>query len=131
MGEVSVTLNGRTYQLECDDGEEKHLLNLAETVGERIENLKTKFGQIGDDRLMLMAGLMIADDLAETQNRLKEANAELESVRENSASTDELIESARAEVASRIGAAADRIEALNAVLGAENSDGGDEQERET
>lgn len=127
MGEVSVTLNGRTYQLECDDGEEKHLLNLAETMGDRIEILKTKFGQIGDDRLMLMAGLMIADDLAETQNRLKEANAELETIRENTASTDERIEAARAEMANRIGAAADRIEALNAVLGAENTGGREEQ----
>ena len=112
MGEVSITLNGRTYRLECDDGEEKHLLKLAETMAEQIESLKVKFGQIGDDRLMLMAGLMIADELAETQRKLDDAKATLDDIGKDRASTDELIRSAQEEMAGRIGAAAERIEAF-------------------
>jgi cell division protein ZapA len=110
MGEVSITLNGRTYRLECDDGEEQHLVKLAETVSEQIESLKGKFGQIGDDRLMLMAGLMLADELEETRRAIDE-------LRQNRATTDEIVRSAQEEMAGRIGAAAERIEALNALLG--------------
>jgi len=111
MGQVSITLNGRTYRLECDDGEEKHLLKLAETVAEQIEALKGKFGQVGDDRLMLMAGLMIADELAEAKRKLDDIARE-------HMSADELVQSAKDEMAGRISAAAERIEALNTVLGA-------------
>jgi cell division protein ZapA len=113
MGQVSIDLNGRTYRLECDDGEEDHLLGLAASVGEKIESLKGKFGQIGDDRLMLMAGLMIADELSETRRKL-------DAITQDKASADEVVQAAREELANRIGAAAERIEALNAVM-AENS----------
>lgn len=115
MGQVSITLNGRTYGLECDDGEEEHLLKLSETVGEQIESLKGKFGQIGDDRLMLMAGLMIADELAEARRKLDD-------IARQHASADEIVQSAQEKMASRIDAAAERIEALNTVLGADDGD---------
>ncbi len=123
MGQVSITLNGRTYRLECDDGEEKHLLKLAETVGEQMESLKGKFGQIGDDRLMLMAGLMVADELAETKRKLEETKATLDDIRQNRATTDDLIQAAHEEMAGRVGAAAERVEALNTVLGADGASG--------
>lgn len=116
MGQVSVTLNGRNYQLECDDGEEQHLLKLSETIGRHIEELKTKVGQIGDDRLMLMAGLMVADQLAETKAKLDEANASLANIVQDQASADKLVQSVQDELAVRIGDAAERIEALNELL---------------
>lgn len=121
MGQVSITMNGRAYRLECDDGEEQHLLKLAGSVGEQIETLKVKFGQIGDERLMLMAGLMIADQLAETQRKLDGVKGNLDDVMENNASTDDMIRSAQEDMAVRVNAAAERIEALNAVLGAESA----------
>lgn len=116
MGQVSVTLNGRSYQLECDDGEEQHLLKLSETIGRHIEELKTKVGQIGDDRLMLMAGLMVADQLADTKAKLDEANASLANIVQDQASADKLVQSVQDELAVRIGDAAERIEALNELL---------------
>jgi cell division protein ZapA len=124
MGEVSVTLNGRSYRLECGDGEEQHLLSLADTMGEQIESLKGKFGQIGDDRLMLMAGLMIADNLAETRTKLAEANAALDDLRKGQASADKLVKSVQEEMAVRIGDAAERIEALNALLSEDTAGNG-------
>jgi alpha-tubulin suppressor-like RCC1 family protein len=51
MGQVSVTLNGRTYRLECGEGEETHLIALAEYLGSHVDTMKRKFGQIGDDQL--------------------------------------------------------------------------------
>jgi cell division protein ZapA len=124
MGQISVTLNGRAYLLECGDGEEQHLLSLSKVMGEHIESLKTRFGQIGDDRLMLMAGLMVADELAETKARLAEVSASLENARKDKASSDEQVQSVRDEMAGRINAAAERIEALNALLAGQAGDAG-------
>jgi len=116
MSQVAITLNGRTYRLECDDGEEAHLLSLSELVGKHIEKLKGKFGQIGDDRLMLMAALMIADDYMEVRRQLDE-------IEQEKISADEIIQTAQATVVGDIEAAAERIEVLNSVLAAgEGSD---------
>lgn len=63
MGQVSVTLNGRTYSLRCTDGEEARLIELATYVKVRAEALAQEFGSVGDDRVLLMAAIMIADEL--------------------------------------------------------------------
>lgn len=73
MGQVTVTLNGRTYRLSCGDGEEERLLSLASHVRERIEALSTEFGHAGDDRLLLMAALLVTDELFDARDRLMEA----------------------------------------------------------
>lgn len=72
MGQVTVTLNGRTYRLSCGDGEEERLLSLAGHVRERIEALSTEFGHAGDDRLLLMAALLVTDELFDARDRLME-----------------------------------------------------------
>ncbi|MGB3720030.1 MAG: cell division protein ZapA [Hyphomicrobiaceae bacterium] len=65
-----MTLNGRTYRLRCEDGEEQRLFALAEHVREKVDQLVRDFGQIGDDRLLLMASLLVADELFEARERL-------------------------------------------------------------
>lgn len=71
MGQVSVTLNGRTYRLACEEGEEARLVELATHVKERVDQLTLEFGQVGDDRLLLMAALLIADELWDTRKALE------------------------------------------------------------
>ena len=72
MGQVSITLNGRTYRLRCGDGEEVRLLELSAHVRSKVELLASDFGQVGDDRLMIMAALLITDELFEARARLAE-----------------------------------------------------------
>lgn len=74
MGQVQVTINGRSYRLDCADGQEHRLNELAGFVGEKVEQLVQNFGQVGDIRLFMMAALMTADELFD----LREANAQLE-----------------------------------------------------
>ena len=71
MGQVSVTLNSRSYRLACEDGEEARLVELATHVKERVDALTTEFGQVGDERLLLMAALLIADELWDTREALE------------------------------------------------------------
>ncbi len=116
MGQVTITLNGRTYKLECDDGEESHLQMLSGQMVKHVESLTGKFGQAGDDRLLLMAGLLVADELWETRKQIDELNAKLAQIHNDHATADELVESAQEELAGMIDAAAERIQALSARL---------------
>jgi cell division protein ZapA len=75
MGQVAVTLNGRTYRLRCGDGDETRLLQLAGYLEQRIEALAVEFGQVGDERLLLMAALLIADELWDTREQLQQLDA--------------------------------------------------------
>lgn len=68
MGQVTITLNGRTYRLRCGDGEEPRLLALAEHVEGKLEQLVSEFGQVGDERLLVMATLMITDELFDARD---------------------------------------------------------------
>lgn len=65
MSQISIAVNGRDYSIVCEDGQERHLTRLAEYIDRRIEELVQSVGQIGDARLLLMAGLLIADELSD------------------------------------------------------------------
>lgn len=71
MANVAVTINGRTYDLTCNDGQEGHLRELAADIAGRIDELVKTIGQAGESRLLLMVGLLLADELAD-------ANLEIE-----------------------------------------------------
>lgn len=109
MGQVSVTLNGRTYRLECGEGEEAHLIELSEYLSTHIETMKFKFGQVGDDRLILMAALMVADELTEARRQLDQMKTQLAEQRRDRSTADSM----QGDITEAIGAAADRIETLN------------------
>lgn len=71
MGQVAVTINGRTYAVQCMDGEEARLVELADYVKGRADALAEEFqsdgGLIGDDRLLLLTALLLADELWEAR----------------------------------------------------------------
>ena len=119
MGQVTVVLNGRTYRLECGEGEENHLIALAEYLGTHVEDMKRKFGQVGDDRLMLMASLLVTDELWELRREMEALKATLATARRDRSVADETAKSAKADLAGRIEAVADRLEVLNERFGSE------------
>ena len=70
MAQVSVTVNGRSYEISCDDGQEAHLFRLAEEIDRRVASLVASIGQVGDARLLLLASLLLADEYGDLQNEL-------------------------------------------------------------
>ncbi len=71
MGLVSVSLNGRPYEISCDDGQEDHVAHLANVLDRRVSALSETVGQVGESRLLLMAGLLVADELVEARTELE------------------------------------------------------------
>lgn len=72
MGQVAITINGRNYDIACDDGQEEHLARLGLYLDQKVVDLVSNVGQVGDARLMVMASLLIADELAEAYDELAE-----------------------------------------------------------
>lgn len=81
MATVTVTIDGKAYRMACDEGQEAHLTGLAERFDRYVAHLKTSFGEIGDQRLTVMAGIMVLDELVELQKRMKGLESEAETLR--------------------------------------------------
>ena len=75
MGQVGVAINGRTYQIACDDGQEEHLKQLGIVVDKRVSELIAAVGQVGDMRLLVMTALILADELSEMSDDQATAQA--------------------------------------------------------
>lgn len=77
MAQVALTIAGRVYRVACDEGEEDHLGDLARLLDGKIEGMRQRFGEIGDQRLTIMAAITIADELMELNRRIHQLEAEL------------------------------------------------------
>jgi cell division protein ZapA len=73
MAQVTVKINGFAYSVGCQDGEERHLTAMAAEIERRIEGIKAVAGQTGEARMLVMAALLMADDLFELTKALREA----------------------------------------------------------
>jgi cell division protein ZapA len=78
MGQVSVTVNGRPYDIACDDGQEQHVSGLAGYLDERVGELAGSIGQVGDARLLVMASLLVIDELVEAVREIEAMKARTE-----------------------------------------------------
>ncbi len=116
MAQVTVSIGGRSYRLACNEGEEEHLESLAREVDAKFEAMHKAFGEIGDQRLTVMAALSIADELAEAHEKITalEAAAERTAERERAARHDAEIQAVAA--AQAFGELSQRIEKLAAAL---------------
>jgi cell division protein ZapA len=72
MAHVTVRINGRAYQVACEDGQEPHLEKLAAYIDQRVAELVRDVGQVGDARLLVMTSLIISDELADAYDELEE-----------------------------------------------------------
>ena len=82
MSHITVPINGRSYRMACDDGEEERLTALAQRFDEAISDLRAAFGEIGDQRLTVMAGIKVTDSLMEAERRIAALTAEVQSLKE-------------------------------------------------
>ena len=112
MSHVNVTIHGRQFRMACEDGQEAHLQQLARDLDERIVALRGQFGEIGDARLTVMAALMVADELAETDKRLKRVEAERTALQDARAADDMRTQATQNAMVASFNAAAERIEGL-------------------
>ena len=114
MASVDVSINGRSYQIACENGEEERLSRLADYVDERVQELVMAVGQAGDTRLLVLASLLIADELYEAQAALDRHGIVTQSGEGGAPKTNGDGAVAEDRLVSVIEAMADRIETIAA-----------------
>jgi cell division protein ZapA len=112
MGQVAVVIDGKSYRMACDDGQEDHLAALAATLDSRIQDMRKSFGEIGDMRLAVMAAITLADESRELQRKLETAGAELAAARETIAGRDAELAEREADIADAVRQTAERVERI-------------------
>ena len=116
MSHVNVTINGRQYRMACEEGQEVRLLKLAEDLEARVEELRGKFGEIGDARLTVMAALTVCDELLDATARLRALEEEVESSRSHRVAAVDRARVTQVAVVNALNSAADRIEKTTQML---------------
>ena len=76
MANVNITFNGKEFLLSCDDGQEEHLIELAEQLNNRFAGLKSQLGNIGEKKLLLITSIKIMDEYFETKKKIEEKKKE-------------------------------------------------------
>jgi len=77
MANVNITFNGKEFLLSCDDGQEEHLIELAEQLNNKFVNLKSQLGNIGENKLLLITSVKVMDEYFETKKKIEEKKREL------------------------------------------------------
>jgi cell division protein ZapA len=112
MSQVNVIINGRQYRMACEDGQEDRLFDLSRDLDQRIQQLRDKFGEIGDTRLTVMAALTIADELSEASQQMQRLERELTELRDARVMFADRSKMTQAAIVAAFNSAAERIENL-------------------
>jgi cell division protein ZapA len=110
MGQVVVKVNGRDFPLSCADGQEPRIRRLAQYVDAKVGDFTKTLGQVGEARLILLAALVISDELSDANEALVQERG-----RVRAGAGGESGEAGQA-AASGVDRAASRIEAIAARL---------------
>ena len=82
MANVNIKFNGKDFLLSCDDGQEEHLENLANHLGNKFDKLKSELGNIGENKLLLITSIKIMDEYFETKKKADTNKKEIENITE-------------------------------------------------
>jgi cell division protein ZapA len=119
MPQVEVIIGGRSFEVACQEGEERFLRAAAEMLDTEATALSNQIGRIPEARMLLMAGLMLADKTAGLEDSLKMAKARISELEAQGSPAPQRVEvpvvptevtEALAELAARAEALADQIE---------------------
>jgi cell division protein ZapA len=71
MAEISISLNGRSYDIACDPGQEGRVVDLAAYIDQRLQQIARSGAAYNDAHQLVLTALVLADELFEA----KEASA--------------------------------------------------------
>ena len=72
MANVNIKFNGKDFLLSCEDGQEEHLEELSRNLSEKFNQLKSKLGNLGENKLLLITSIKLMDEYFETRKKIEE-----------------------------------------------------------
>ncbi|MBB3946055.1 cell division protein ZapA [Rhizobium skierniewicense] len=116
MAQVTVMIDGKAYRMACEAGQEAHLTDLASQFDQYVGHLKSQFGEIGDLRLTVMAGIMITDEMSELSRKIEALEAKVATLQQNrdgmaesKAKTEEMLVDAISELSTRLNGITEKL----------------------
>ena len=117
MANVVVTVADRPYTMQCPDGEEGHLRELATLLDTEVSRIKSSVGSIGDIRLLVMSGLMVADRLSEAIKKIEALEDQVNGLRESRNLAQTQLKTIETNLTTQLEMAAGRLENLAKAMG--------------
>jgi len=112
MAELTISINSRSFQIMCADGEEAQVKKLAEDLATRVGSLKDRSGQAGDSHLLVLAGLTLCSELRDLHRDLANTKEDLKRLNEARGALNDRITDMENTIAEALTGAAERVEAL-------------------
>ncbi|XUY26244.1 cell division protein ZapA [Agrobacterium sp. rho-8.1] len=116
MAQVTVMIDGKAYRMACEAGQEAHLTDLASQFDQYVGHLKSQFGEIGDLRLTVMAGIMITDEMSDLSRKIEALEAKVATLQQNrdgmaesKAKTEEMLVDAISELSTRLNGITEKL----------------------
>ena len=81
MANINIKFNGKEFLLSCEDGQEEHLDELSKNLNEKFNQLKTKLGNLGESKLLLITSISLLDEYFETKKKIEEKKDEIEKIK--------------------------------------------------
>ncbi len=71
MANVNIKFNGKEFLLSCEDGQEEHLEELSQNLSEKFNQLKSKLGNLGESKLLLITSITLLDDYFDIKKNIE------------------------------------------------------------
>ena len=81
MSNVNIKFNGKDFLLSCEDGQEEHLEELSNNLSNRFNQLKSKLGNLGENKLLLITSITLMDEYFEMKKKIDEKKSEIEKLK--------------------------------------------------
>lgn len=117
MPDIEITIGGRSFLVACQPGEEHFLQGAARMLDAEAQPLVSQLGRMTESRMLLMAGLMMADRAASLDDELRKLRASQAAGGEGAAPAAE-----QPEAQAALARIADRIEAVALTVGSGTTD---------
>tara|TARA_Y100000816_G_C26070024_1_gene562730 strand:+ start:51 stop:485 length:435 start_codon:yes stop_codon:yes gene_type:complete len=81
MANVNIKFNGKDFLLSCEDGQEEHLDELAQHLTKKFDQIKSKLGNLGENKLLLITSITLIDEYFETKKKIEEKKDDIEKIK--------------------------------------------------
>tara|TARA_B100000965_G_C19052920_1_gene524466 strand:+ start:40 stop:474 length:435 start_codon:yes stop_codon:yes gene_type:complete len=81
MANVNIKFNGKDFLLSCENGQEEHLEELSQNLSEKFNQLKSKLGNLGENKLLLITSITLMDEYFETKKNIDQKKEEIEELK--------------------------------------------------
>lgn len=91
MATVDIHVQGRSYTLNCDDGQEHRLRQVAQYLDRRLNDAARAAAAPNDTRILVLTSILIADELADARDAIDGLRRRIDEVEARAASALERV----------------------------------------